>query len=170
MIWSCTILCLLSKFCETKWISYMLYDNFKVSLMILNKISCYWVYGASQPMLNIFVLTLVDLSLLFLSLLFLSLATTKNAPHRDLSLRRGLGVKSNEIYQAWSLRAYFVGVACFSTSDVKPMFSKVCSSVASSCLYLQTNQQERRNCSKKKYETTSVRKSPLLPYYILCSC
>ena len=43
-------------------------------------------------MLNIFVLTLVDLSLLFLSLLFLSLATTKNAPHRDLSLRRGLGV------------------------------------------------------------------------------
>ena len=156
MIWSCTILCLLSKFCETKWISYMLYDNFKVSLMILNKISCYWVYGASQPMLNIFVLTLVDLSLLFLSLLFLSLATTKK--------------KSNEIYQAWSLRAYFVGVACFSTSDVKPMFSKVCSSVASSCLYLQTNQQERRNCSKKKYETTSVRKSPLLPYYILCSC
>ena len=30
VIWCCAILCLLSKFCETKWISYVLYDNIKV--------------------------------------------------------------------------------------------------------------------------------------------
>ena len=74
----------------------------------------------------------------------------------------------NEIY---SLRIIFVGVACVSTSDVKSKISKVCSSVASSCLYLQTNQQERRNCFEEKIrnyqctETPTVRNPPLLPYY-----
>ena len=64
-----------------------------------------------------------------------------------------------------------MGVACVSTSDVKSKISKVCSSVASSCLYLQTNQQERRNCFEEKIrnyqctETPTVRNPPLLPYY-----